>query len=142
MRSHWFPSVPGNGSVHGSGSVPIGSHRFPHSGSRNGSRSPLGGPEPELIRDPLRELQREPELSGDQHYAVGEELEGRCVSWVTAPSASDFGFVRVAGKQADMFVGAKRLIGRPRLRPGDRVRFDVRMDRHGRLFADNVDVLS
>ncbi|MFN2444492.1 MAG: cold-shock protein [Vicinamibacterales bacterium] len=63
---------------------------------------------------------------------VGEELTGTCQAWID--KGNGYGFLRVDGYR-DVFVSARDLQNAAELRPADRVRFEVVMDRQGRLQA-------
>lgn len=71
---------------------------------------------------------------------VGDEVRGTIVRWVTG-KGRPFGFARVRGEAADLFVPGARLLNAMELREGDAIVCEIRMDREGRFFGDNVEAL-
>lgn len=76
--------------------------------------------------------------TAQREFHVGDELEGLCKTWVA--NGCGYGFLAVPG-YPDLFVGARNLHNTIELRPGDRVTFEVRMDRYGRFEATDVRLL-
>jgi cold shock CspA family protein len=68
---------------------------------------------------------------------VGDEHEGRVAAW-----HDRYGFVKIAGHAGDLFVSARNVLNANRLLCGDRVRVEIRMDGEGRLFGDNVQLVT
>lgn len=72
--------------------------------------------------------------------AIGEEVRARVVKWF-GERPKPYGFLHVEGVERDVFCSHARVLRLGFLKVGDIVSAEIRMDRDGRLFADNVDLL-
>lgn len=75
----------------------------------------------------------------ERELNIGDEVQGICSAWFD--EGRGYGFIRVTGVAKDVFVPARNLVDSISLHVGQRVSFEVRLDREGRLFADGVAIV-
>jgi cold shock CspA family protein len=75
----------------------------------------------------------------ERRLQVGDVLEGEVCGWFT--KGRGYGFARVEGVSRDIFLPSANLLDATALDRGERVRFELRMDRDGRWFGDHIESL-
>lgn len=70
---------------------------------------------------------------------IGETYRGHCIKWIPQ---GHYGFLRVEGVARDIFTHGRNVLNAGSLERGDDVRFEIALDRQGRLHAIDCEVLS